>query len=200
MHLWIDENTKKHGTVRPKKKTLPKRCNAQTLEVYLHMMDPNKLSEQNTETTTQNVDTQTDALNEALSLQSDKISEVVGKKASEQGSPTTDPQKDAQEKTTKGHTDSFINRINNLLFSSKPDTNATDRKSQTKAIEKSLNNERKELLKNLKKIGNERNFSASKMEKTILHLRSIQRKINELIYMTKEQISNMYKKHILKKK
>lgn len=138
-----------------------------------------------------------DALQEALSAQSEKVSELVGKSAQEDIpiTPATTP----SPLPPKLNIPSFFDRVNALLFPHKEPVGIPETRSkQEKYLKKALTKERNRLLKKINEIENNRHFSPSKLEKTIRQLREIQKLLSNLVHMATNQIKDLYKKYVLK--
>lgn len=137
-------------------------------------------------------------LEKTLSHQSEKISELVGKSPAEDTTSGTDDQP-AKISAPIAPVHSFFHRVQDLIFSSKaPREFPPRRKDQEKYIKKALNQERARLLKKIKKIENNRNFSAAKLEQTLLQIRSLQKLIESVVYMATKQLKSLYQKYVIK--
>ena len=145
------------------------------------------------------VDGSLQILNQTLETQSEKVSGVVNENTSDNtGNSSTQKKEELHNFGT--FFSGFSTQISKLLFKGNSIKSIPkSRKQQEQHIAKALRKEQKRLQKKAKKIINSRSFSASKLEKTILQIRQIQKLIQNLMDMAVDQIKELYQKYVLKK-
>ncbi len=130
-------------------------------------------------------------LDEVLDVNTEKISEVVGKAGENKTAQAT--------KTKTVKTTSLFDKISDLLFSAKAkEIVLPSQEMQRKRVEHSLQRETKKLLRKAKKIQNARHFSAHALEQVIQEIRYLQRLIADLFSMAAEKLEGLYKQYVLR--
>jgi len=124
-----------------------------------------------------------------------KISEIVGDSANENGGAGKLPIKKGRKKD-KSITDKIWSLIKREEQKSVKIPSPEEQKVE---IVKSIKKRTKKLLKKADKIQSQKNFSAYKLEKIVLELRSLQSILSDLITQTKEGLENLYRKYVLGK-
>jgi hypothetical protein len=132
---------------------------------------------------------ETDALNEALEG-AGKVSEIVSQSVGERI-----PQSSGKSFFDFSH---ISQKITNLLFQEKKEKILPSVSIQKTQIQRSLKKEEKSLLRQAKKIQNQRQFSAAALEAIIRQIRYLRKLLSEFFAFTTEKIEQLYRQYVLK--
>ncbi len=126
-----------------------------------------------------------------LGEQAEKISEVVGENANENGG-NSDGKKMVQKKDDSKKDDSKINF--------KPKKKVLPPPNQQKVeLKKAIEKKTQKLISEAMKLQNQKDFEAAKLEQVIVEIRYLRRVLAEIVSATVERVADLYRKFVWKK-
>ncbi len=139
-------------------------------------------------------------LDEAIDDRSERVSELV-KESGGEDLPAKSKSNKKATPTKKGFDFSkFSNQITGLIGgSNKPQKiKLPPVQTQRKKVVKALQKEVKGLVKEAHKIQNSKKFCPNKLEKVLIRIRHLQKKINQVMHLAKDTLTQWYKRYVVR--